>query len=60
MDELLGHELETGDHSPDEVGSEEPGDAPHEGPDHVVCRHAVQPQLQHDDEEGERGAEREA
>ena len=59
MDEVLGHELEPGDHPPHEAGAEEAGDAPDEGPDHVVGGHPVEPQLQADDEEGERYAERE-
>ena len=56
---MLGHEIEPGDHAPDEVGAEEAGDAPHEGPDHVVGGDPVEPQLQADDAEGERYAERE-
>ena len=59
VDEVLGLELEPGDHPPDEVGAEEAGDAPHQGPDHVVGGHPVEPQLQADDAEGERYAERE-
>ena len=56
---MLGLELEPGDHPPHEVGAEEAGDAPHEGPDHVVGGDPVEPQLQADDAEGERYAERE-
>ena len=57
---MLGHEVEPGDHPPDEVGAEEAGDAADEGPDHVVGGHPVEPQLQEDDQEGEAGAEGEA
>ena len=54
---MLGHELEPGDHAPDEVGAEEAGDAPDQGPDHGVGGHAVEPELQADDQDGEADAE---
>ena len=50
MDEVLGHEVEAGDHSPDEVGPEEAGDAAHEGPHHLVGGDPVEPELQADDQ----------
>ena len=57
MDEVLGPEVEAGDHPPDEVRAEEAGDAAHQGPDHVVGGDAVEAELEDDDQEGEGDAE---